>query len=123
MSFAQQRNTMRTALQPLLSLIALFKLSRLSYNGVATMTPVMLWVRVVLGDGSLTEGWVLQSFAKGSGVELIVNVVDNDDLSGSWINRHGRGRKQFVCQDSMTSIFWGEDDWLRINCSIVDDDE
>jgi len=73
------------------------------------MTPVMLWVRVVLGDGSLTEGWVLQSFAKGSGVELIVNVVDNDDLSGSWINRHGRGRKQFVCQDSMTSIFWGEE--------------
>ena len=24
---------------------------------------------------------------------------------------------------SMTSIFWGEDDWLRINCGIVDDDE
>ena len=21
----------------------------------------------------------------------------------------------------MTSIFWGEDDWLRINCGIVDD--
>jgi len=32
-------------------------------------------------------------------VQLIINVLVNDDCLGSWISRHGRGRREFVCQD------------------------
>ena len=35
----------------------------------------------------------------------------------------GGGANSSCVKIQMTSIFWGEDDWLRINCSIVDDDE
>ena len=58
-------------------------------------------------------------------MQLIVNVLVNDDFLGPWINRHGRGHKEFVVkmQDPMPSMFRGEDDWLRKNCSFVDDEE
>jgi len=29
-------------------------------------------------------------------VQYIINVLVNDDFLGSWINRHGRGHKEFV---------------------------
>jgi len=108
-SFAQQRNTMRTALQPLLSLIALFKLSRLSYNGVATMTPVMLWVGVIgwwllhrgMGPAIVREGLLSAAHCQRSRQWRFIGLLDQLTWEGAQTVRISR---------QMTSIFWGEDD-------------